>query len=169
MPDVPELYPGELECVQRGLSELASGNIVMSTWSFAIETLRRRRPTRALKIRKLRKLSRAFSRGVTAAGTQQASTTTSPTLPDWLVGMTDEFTKGVLAVDRKLQGRVLEAISVLVKQPTSVRGDKVKPLTGDMKHLWRCRIGDYRLVYQPDTKTRAVLLISFTTRDEAYE
>jgi hypothetical protein len=48
-------------------------------------------------------------------------------------------------IDRKLQGRILEALVEITKNPTEVRGDTVKPLTGDLKGFWRYRVGDYRI------------------------
>jgi hypothetical protein len=50
--------------------------------------------------------------------------------PDWFLGMTDEFRKGISAVDRKLQGRIPEALSYITKTPVSPKGDTVKPLSG---------------------------------------
>jgi mRNA-degrading endonuclease RelE of RelBE toxin-antitoxin system len=69
-----------------------------------------------------------------------------------MLGMTDQFIKRVRGVDRKLQGRILEALSYLAVAPMSSRGDTVVPLTGEWKDLWRYRIGDYRLVYRPDAE-----------------
>ncbi len=81
--------------------------------------------------------------------------------------MTDEFIKAVQAIDRKLQGRILEAISYLSRKPTEPKGDTVKPLTGDLKGLWRYRLGDYRLVYRPEEEDRQVVLVTFTSRGAA--
>jgi mRNA-degrading endonuclease RelE of RelBE toxin-antitoxin system len=88
--------------------------------------------------------------------------------PDWFLGMTDEFRKAISAVDRKLQGRILQAISYIAATPVAAKGDTVKPLSGDLKKLWRYRIGDYRLVYRPDEARRQVMLVAFTSRPGAY-
>ena len=82
--------------------------------------------------------------------------------------MSDEFLNAVQGIDRKLQGRVLEAMGYISTKPTEPKGDTVKPLTGEMKGLWRYRIGDYRLVYWPDTQNRRVVLVDFTSRASAY-
>lgn len=88
--------------------------------------------------------------------------------PDWLVGLTDDFVKSISDLDKKLQGRVLEAIAKITKDPVRPVGDTVKPLTGNSIGLWRYRIGDYRLIYQPDVKNSYIILISFQPRGGAY-
>jgi mRNA interferase RelE/StbE len=87
----------------------------------------------------------------------------------WTIGMSDDFLKSIGSVDKKTQGRILEAISKLSRSPTNPVGDTVKPLTGSLAGLWRYRIGDYRLIYQPDTGSNCVVLIRFTPRGGAYD
>ncbi len=88
--------------------------------------------------------------------------------PKWHLGMSGEFTKAIQGIDRKLQGRILEAITYIVSKPMEPKGDTVKPLGGELNGLWRYRIGDYRLVYRPDTQNGRVLLVAFTSRAGAY-
>lgn len=71
------------------------------------------------------------------------------TQTSWSIAFTPTFRKSVSAVDKKLQGRVLTAITELSEAPVTAQGDTVKPLVGERKGLWRYRIGDYRLVYEP--------------------
>lgn len=87
---------------------------------------------------------------------------------EWDLGLSSEFRKAVRSIDRKLQGRVLQALDYITSKPTVARGDTVKPLGGDLKGLWRYRIGDYRLVYRPDVENRRVVLVSFVSRGGAY-
>lgn len=88
--------------------------------------------------------------------------------PEWYVGFSNEFVKSILKIDRKKQGRILEAIGAITAAPVEVRGDTIKPLTGDLNGLWRCRIGDDRLVYFPDIQERRLVLIIFSSRGEVY-
>lgn len=88
--------------------------------------------------------------------------------PNWYVGITDEFRKNTRDIDRKLQGRILQAIHDIITRPTVPRGNTVKPLTGELKGLWRYRIGNYRLVNRPDTGNRQVVLVTFVSRGRAY-
>ena len=65
--------------------------------------------------------------------------------------------------------RMIRAVEEIRQHPTSPRGDTVKPLTGDLKGMWRYRIGDFRLVYKPDNKRRVVHLLSINHREVVYE
>jgi mRNA-degrading endonuclease RelE of RelBE toxin-antitoxin system len=87
----------------------------------------------------------------------------------WLLGMSMEFRKAIRGIDRKLQGRILEAIDDISAQPITPRGDTVKRLTGDFKNFWRYRIGDFRLVYLPDAERRHVTLKTFAARGGVYD
>lgn len=87
---------------------------------------------------------------------------------DWRIAFTSEVLKAISRADRKLQGRLLEAIAALASKPLQAMGDTVKPLSGDLKGLWRYRLGDYRLLYFPDSTRREVVLMSFDSRGEVY-
>jgi mRNA interferase RelE/StbE len=91
-----------------------------------------------------------------------------PKAPDWDLGLSSEFRKAIRGIDRKLQGRVLQAIDYISTKPTVPKGDTVKPLGGELKGLWRYRIGDYRLVYRPDPDNGRVVLVTFVGRGAAY-
>ena len=87
----------------------------------------------------------------------------------WLVSFTSEFQKNLSQYnDKKLQGRILEAIAEIVVSPLTKRGDTVKPLKGPLEGSWRYRIGDYRLIYDPDERGKKVSLIAFRPRGNAY-
>ncbi|MFO1207352.1 MAG: type II toxin-antitoxin system RelE/ParE family toxin [Burkholderiales bacterium] len=87
----------------------------------------------------------------------------------WGFALGPDFIKSIERIgDKKLQGRVLEAILKIARSPTTVVGDTVKPLTADLKGLWRYRVGSYRLVYAPDSTERRVTLLSFEARSDVY-
>ena len=71
--------------------------------------------------------------------------------------------------DKKIQGRILEAITKITLSPKTIMGDTIKPLTGDLEGYWRYRIGDYRLIYKPVEKWSEILLISFSSRGTVYQ
>jgi mRNA interferase RelE/StbE len=87
---------------------------------------------------------------------------------DVVFGMTIQFRRDVAQVEKKLQGRILQAIGEILDSPKTPRGDTVKPLAGELKGLWRYRIGDYRLVYQPSQDGSTVMLVSFASRGSVY-
>jgi len=83
--------------------------------------------------------------------------------------MADSFKKAIRSIDRKIQGRILEALSYIADSPITTIGDTIKPLTGDLKGCWRYRIGDFRLVYRPDPSTGDITLLSFDSRGSSYD
>jgi len=87
-----------------------------------------------------------------------------------VVSFTSEFRKNLSQYnDKKLQGRVLEAVAEIIVTPTTKRGNTVKPLTGPLAGQWRYRIGDYRLIYLPDEDAKRVSLIAVRPRGNAYD
>lgn len=94
--------------------------------------------------------------------------TPKPNLREWSLALTDEFVKSTGGLDRKLQGRILEALHHIASAPTSPRGDTVKALTGNLAGLWRFRIGDFRLSYKPDGPSKRIYLLSFGGRGAIY-
>ena len=95
---------------------------------------------------------------------------TEPKPPEpWGFKITDQFMRSINRIDKKLQGRILEAITKLSLSPTTSTGNTIKPLTGDLEGFWRYRIGNYRLIYKPVEKLREITLISFAARGSAYE
>ncbi len=89
--------------------------------------------------------------------------------PDWYIGFSNEFLKSISRIDRKSRGRVLEAIGRIGDAPMTILGDTIKPLTGDLAGLWRCRVGDDRLIYFPHAKSQRITLISFGPRSRIYD
>jgi mRNA-degrading endonuclease RelE of RelBE toxin-antitoxin system len=89
--------------------------------------------------------------------------------PPWYLGLSKSFKEAVAGIDRKLQGRILEAISDIVSDPMTPRGDTIKPLRADLDGCWRYRIGDYRLVYSPDASTGDITLLTFAARGSIYD
>ena len=65
--------------------------------------------------------------------------------------------------------QTIKAVEDIRQHPTSPRGDTVKPLARDLKGMWRYRIGDFRLVYEPDNDRRVVHLRSISHRKDVYE
>lgn len=90
------------------------------------------------------------------------------TTEGWRFLMTSDFKKAIAGLDKKLQGRILEAVVDLFPEPMRTRGDTIKPLTKELAGYWRYRIGDYRLIYWPDPHNRTVALVSVAPRGGAY-
>lgn len=89
--------------------------------------------------------------------------------PEWGLHLTKEFRKNISGIDRKLQGRVLEALSEISSSPLSQRGNTIKPLSKNLRGYWRYRLGDHRLVYYPDPAAKNVTILCFAARQAVYD
>ena len=89
--------------------------------------------------------------------------------PKWYIGMTAEFMKTLGKIDKNLRARILEALAQISTAPVTPVGNTINPLSKNKKGMWRYRIGDYRLIYQPDENSKHILLLTFTARGNAYE
>lgn len=87
---------------------------------------------------------------------------------NYSIGYDDEFIKDTKKMDNKILQRIEMAIKRICRKPDVIHGDTVKPLSKKLKGLWRYRIGDYRLIYEPDTKNRNIRLICFAARGSVY-
>ncbi len=79
------------------------------------------------------------------------------------------FVKKFEKLEGNLRQRVISAIDEILAEPASPKGDTVKRLTGNHKGLWRCRVGDVRLIYMPEVNDKTVIFLDIGKRDEIYE
>ena len=63
---------------------------------------------------------------------------------------------------------ILRAVVEICSAPVSPAGNTVKRLSGHEGRLWRYRLGDRRLVYQPDPSRRVVRLLRYGPRGDVY-
>ena len=91
--------------------------------------------------------------------------------PPWLIGLSKQFKKDAVAMDRKLLGRVLELLSELseLPYPFKVLGDTFKPLKGELDGCWRYRIGDTRLIIQPKPEDSQINVLALGSRGGVYD
>lgn len=87
---------------------------------------------------------------------------------EWGFHITVDFRKAVRDLDKSMRGRVLDAITEICQDPMRVRGDTIKPLSGEFAGCWRYRLGDYRLVYLPVVDVRRIDLITIGGRGSVY-
>jgi len=170
-----------LDAVTSGLADSAAGRISHSPLNFVIDCQLGWQPA-GLKIKEEQRIypKRAQAEREIGSAPREVLRSLPPLSsfesragpkrpPPWYVGMSADFAKQISSIDRKLQGRILEALTNLTSNPVEARGDTVKPLTGDFRGCWRYRIGDYRLIYSPDKSTGDITLLAFAARGAAYD
>ena len=82
------------------------------------------------------------------------------------VKFTKSARKEFQRLPKRIQGRVVEALSFLAGNPYSELL-QIKKLRG-VDELYRIRIGDYRLVYTVEAKELIVILVKIGHRQEVY-
>ena len=87
----------------------------------------------------------------------------------WQFISTTTFNKQLKKLDGNNLKSVKVALSEIQKSPLNKIGKRLYPLRGNQKGLWRYRIGDYRLLYQPNKKNMIVMLLSFDHRSKVYK
>ena len=85
-------------------------------------------------------------------------------MPEYTVVFARSARKELQALDRTIAGRILKRIEALRLEP---RPSGCKKLEGT-DHLWRIRIGDWRVVYSVDDARTLVEVSVIRHRREAY-
>ena len=83
-----------------------------------------------------------------------------------------EFDRDAARDLRKLGAVAERAILHYLRQRIATAGDPRrfgKPLTGDLKGLWRYRVGDYRIVASIEDDRFVVLIVTVRHRREVYD
>ena len=84
----------------------------------------------------------------------------------WKFTAAKEFQHDLNKHKQQLEG-VIGAIVAICRDPMSKRGNTVKPLVGELQGMWRYRLGDFRLIYEPDTENSVVHCLGFKAAVES--
>jgi mRNA interferase RelE/StbE len=68
---------------------------------------------------------------------------------------------------RRYYQKILESVYPRLRS-NPYSGPNIKRLKGELKSIFRYRIGDYRLFYTIDPETRRVYILEFANRKDAY-
>lgn len=67
---------------------------------------------------------------------------------------------------KDMQQRLDNCFEELEKNP--FYGSNIQPLTGQLKGLYRCRVGDWRVIYRLFKEKRIVEIVAILPRGDAY-
>ena len=85
--------------------------------------------------------------------------------PPWHIGTTSVFHKAISAIDSKSHGRILEGLKDMAENPTRLRGERVRPLTGALQGCWCYRLGEAELIYFADYSSGDITLLAYAPLD----
>ena len=86
----------------------------------------------------------------------------------WTIKYSDSFIKEFGTLDRTIQLMVRNWIRKHLQETIDPR-IYGKPLTGNLKGLWRYRIGDYRLLVEIQDSVLIIRFVSIGHRKEIYK
>ena len=67
-------------------------------------------------------------------------------------------------IDKQFVGRIINTVEDLITNPYTAHSKKFKAT----EHIYRLRIGDYRVVYQVDTNAKAITIYHVRHRKDVY-
>jgi mRNA interferase RelE/StbE len=83
---------------------------------------------------------------------------------EYKLGLKRSAEKELLALDDKVALRVAEAINALMENPFPHGAIKLTDRSG-----YRTRVGDYRILYEVDTKAHVIEVTAIRHRRDAYD
>lgn len=87
---------------------------------------------------------------------------------EWKVIITKNFYKGMKKINTGLQERFFTALEAILVDPVMPIGSAKKPLGNNKSGLWRYRLGDVRIVYEPDTAHKQIVFLEIGHRSRIY-
>jgi mRNA interferase RelE/StbE len=87
---------------------------------------------------------------------------------DWSAIFTNRFQKSSNKIDWMSQARFQEALESILVDPLTPTGSSKRPLGKNKSGLWRYRLGDIRIVYEPDVKNKHIVFLDIGHRSRIY-
>jgi mRNA interferase RelE/StbE len=88
-------------------------------------------------------------------------------MTNWSVKIKDKAVKALAKIDRKQADKIWQFLEVELPAMPNPRSSG-KALQGDLKGLWRYRVGDYRLIVQIHDNELVILVIEIGHRKDVY-
>lgn len=90
-----------------------------------------------------------------------------PDAPHWQITWSAPASKALRKLDPQVARRILTAVSTLAHEPRPAPPTG-KPLKGE-PGSWRLKVGDWRVVYEPQDDQLVVLVLTLGHRREIYD
>ncbi len=84
----------------------------------------------------------------------------------WKINFTDKSEKQFSKIDKFWQKKIADYLKNKTKKDPFMFG---KSLTGNLKGLWRYRVGDYRIICAIEDKELVVLVVDIGHRSDVYD
>lgn len=89
-------------------------------------------------------------------------------MPTWRIEVKPSAEKRFHKLDKTTRRRILEALREIEEAEYPLRHAQVRALTGELLGDYRLRVGDWRILFTPDTATKTLHVYAIVPRGEAY-
>jgi len=88
---------------------------------------------------------------------------------NWKIEIKPTAEKSYRKLDKKTRARIKGALLKLVESNNPLVHENVKALTGELKGDYRLRVGDWRILFTPDKKSKVIHVYAILPRGRAYK
>ena len=87
----------------------------------------------------------------------------------WTVKVSSRAEKRIRKLGRTQRKQVIEALRVLAQMANPRDDINVRPLSGELRGLFRLRVGDYRIIFGLLTAERTIAVVHVAPRGDVYK
>ena len=87
---------------------------------------------------------------------------------NWRVELSKRALKHLGKLGQKNRDKILKILGELEKLENPLLHKDVRPLIGKLRGFYRIRIGDFRIIFELDGKTKRIGIHLIVSRDDAY-
>lgn len=87
----------------------------------------------------------------------------------WKIEIKPSAEKSYRKLSRDTRKRIKEALQKLEGSNNPLLQENVRPLTGELKGDFRLRVGDWRVLFTPDSERKVIYVYAILPRGSAYK
>jgi mRNA-degrading endonuclease RelE of RelBE toxin-antitoxin system len=88
---------------------------------------------------------------------------------DWRIIVTSRFKKAIKNLDKDSEEHLLKAVDRILTSPREPMGNTIMPLSNDKRGLWRYRLGNSRILYEPHKDAKQIIFVDYGDRSGVYK
>ena len=88
---------------------------------------------------------------------------------NWTIKFSSIAEKYFIKFDSDLKKRIKAKLSEMGSMENPLCHSCVKPLTGELKGFYRCRIGDYRIIFSLLHEEKILAIVNISSRGNIYK
>jgi mRNA interferase RelE/StbE len=86
----------------------------------------------------------------------------------WSVELSKSCLKALERLEKTVSCRILDHLEALGNTENPLRHKDVRPLEGKLKGFYRCRVGEYRILFELDSEEKRIGVLAIVPRGKGY-